>query len=59
MCNSIVLAPRKSQKHELGKLLESLLIARLLKAEDNLSEVLVRSMSFLVGADEASILQLN
>lgn len=39
---------------ELGRLLESLLIARLLKAEDSLSEVLVRSMSFLLGPGEAT-----
>ena len=38
---------------ELGRLIESLLIARLLKSEDTLSEAMVRSMSFLVGSDEA------
>ena len=53
LCNG---PSRKAQRHELTKLLESLLIARLLKAEDSLTEVLVRSMSFLVGTEEATIL---
>lgn len=34
-------------------------MARLLKSEDSLSEILVRSMSFLLGADEAMTLALN
>ena len=38
---------------QLGRLLESLFIARLLKSEDALSEAMVQSMSFLVGSDEA------
>ena len=41
---------------QLAKLLESLLLARLLKSEDTLSEILIRSMSFIVGPEEATTL---
>lgn len=46
----------RARKFEFGRLLEALLLGRLLKSEDNLSEVLVRSMAFLVGSEEATFL---
>lgn len=44
---------RRCRPYHLARLLEGLLIGRLIKSEDLLSEVLVRSMSFLVGPEEA------